>query len=668
MEIEKDNKNIKECCNDINNHNKKEGNKCHTHSENHACSCGSCAHGERNEKSVLHRFKGLVFSLGALLLLLAFLGELGQIPFWLSVVCAISVYLFFGKDVWIGACRGVAERRFFTEFALMCMASVGALALGEFADAAAVVYLYSLGEIISDEMYSRSVKSISELIEITEERATVLSDGRNVSLLVEEVKVGDIVSLRVGDRISFDGEVVRGEGFADTSAVTGESVPRELKKGDVCLSGSLLISGAILMSVGAKYEDSTASKLERAVERASKQKARREKKITSLAAFLTPLGFCAALAVFAVTLLAGGGWNHSLRSALVVLVASCPCALVLSVPLAYFSGIGYAANRGIVFKNGQTIDNVAKLETIVFDKTGTLTSSLPEFVGVVLPNNAPLTQKQLLDVSKVALIASPHPSAKAFCKKYSAAVVYNATDVKNIGGRGIVCKIDGKRVALGNRALMREIGVETTAIPNSAIYVAVEKTFCGALLFDIKPKENALSEISELRANGINRVAVMSGDNEKSVKSAVDEIGVSEYYSELKPDEKLVRFEYIYKEEKKRNPDADVAFCGDGLNDSAVIARADVGIAMGSGSDLTVESADVVVVDDNLKRLNEMMGISKGTVKVVNQNIFMALGVKLCIVLVGMLGYPSVELAIAADVGTAVLCVLNAARAGNLKK
>lgn len=661
MEINNERKNDKKCCDNnkkTNTNLNKQENKCHEHS----CCCG----GTERHSSVDKKVKTLFYAVGAVLLLVAFLGELGQVSFWLSVSCAAAVYLLFGKDVWVNACKGVIEKRVFTEFTLMCVASIGAIILGEFADAAAVIYLYSLGETVSEEAYSRSLKNISELIDITEERVTVVSGGRSETVLAEDVNIGDVVSLRVGDRVSLDGEVVRGEGFADTSAVTGESVPRELKKGVKCLSGSLLISGAVLMSVESKYEDSTANKLKQAVDRASKQKAHREKKITEIAKVFTPIAFCVAVAVFAVMVLISGDWRTSLRSSLVVLVAACPCALVLSVPLTYFSGIGRAAKRGIVFKNGQTIDNVAQLETVVFDKTGTLTSSVPVFVGVVVPENAPIDKKQLLDVSKAALLSSPHPSAKAFCEKYSASVVYNASDVKNIGGRGVVCKIDGNKVALGNRALMREIGVETAAIPNSAIYVAVESEFCGALLFDIKPKENALSEISELRANGIRRVAVMSGDNEKSVKSAVDEIGISEYYSELKPDQKLARFEYIYKEEKKRNRTGKVAFCGDGLNDSAVIARADVGVAMGSGADVTVESADVVLVDDNLKRLNEMMAISKETVRIVKQNVFLSLGVKIGAILIGVLGYPSVEIAIAADVGAAVLCVLNASRAGKL--
>ena len=600
--------------------------------------------------------------------MLAFLGEFDYINRYVAIACAALVYLFFGKGVWVGALEGFRVKKIFTEFTLMCAATIGAVALGEFADAAAVIYLYSLGESVSGEAYSRSRKNISDLIEITEETVTVVKDGKASDLPASEARVGDIISVRVGDKISLDGVVVSGNGFADTAAVTGESVPRELSVGSKCLSGSSLISGAIYIKVEERLENSTASKLKAAVERASGQKAVREKKITRFAQIFTPVAFCVAVAVFAIMLIVKQNVGEALRSALVVLVASCPCSLVLSVPLAYFAGIGRAARRGIVFRGGQVIDNVARLETVAFDKTGTLTSSKPDFVGVMMPKDIAMSKTQFLDISKSALLKSPHASARAFCEKYNATTVYSVENVENIGGRGLVCTVGGKKAAFGNRRLMSEIGVRVDSLEKSAIYVAVDGKLCGALIFEARIKENAHSHVAALRGNGVRRIAIMSGDNAGTVRAAARDTGISEFYAELKSDEKLDVLNNIYKEAKKLNPTGTVAFCGDGLNDSAAIARADVGIAMGSGSAFTVESADAVIVDDSLERLGDMMRIAKGTVKIVEQNIVLSLGIKIAVIVIGLMGYPSLELAVAADVGAAVVTVLNAMRAGGIKR
>ena len=635
------------------------------HSHGHEdCGCGH-DHEHGGEFSTREIF---IYIIGAALLVLAFLGELELVSKFVSVPCALVAYVVFGRESWMGLYKNLKQKRVFTEFTLMCAATVGAFALGEFADATAVMYLYSLGEAISGEAYSRSRKNISELIELTEENVTVVKEKNVKTIPASLAEIGDIISVRVGDKISLDGEVVGGNGFADTSSVTGESAPRELSVGSKCYSGSVLISGAIYVKVTEKYENSTASKLKKAVDRALAQKALREKKITRIAGVITPAAFVLFLVVFVAGIFFKDSVAEALRSALVILVASCPCALVLSVPLAYFSGVGRAAKRGIVFKGGQTLDDVRNIETIVLDKTGTLTSSRPEFTGVWLPQNAPFGKTQLLDISKAALLKSPHASARSFCEKYKESVSYKVERAENIGGMGLVCLVDGKKAAFGNRKLMNEIGLEVPGIDKSVIYVALGNKLCGALIFEALLKKNALTEISGLRGNGVKRVAMMSGDTEMAVKSVADEIGVEEYYAELKPDEKLDKLNYIYKEAKKANKYSAVAFCGDGLNDSAAIARADVGIAMGSGSALTVESADVVIVDDNLARLNEMILIAKKTVKVVNQNTALGLGIKIAVVLIGILWFPSLELAVIADVGAAVVSVLNAMRAGKLKK
>ena len=629
---------------------------CHEHS------CGV------DEESRFGALKVFVYVVGLLVLAFAFLGELGFVNKWLSFCCSAVVYFLFGKDVWIGAYGNIKRKKFFTEFTLMCAATLGAVCLGEFADAAAVVYLYSLGENMQGEAYRRSSKNIASLIEVTEDRVAVVKDKKAIRVLASEVSVGDVVSVRMGDRILLDGVVVGGEGFADTSAITGESLPVELGRGSFCVSGALLVSGAVLVKVTEKYENSTVSKLKRAVETATEQKAVREKKITRFAEIFTPASFLVAVVILVVGLISGVDIAKALRPALVVLVASCPCSLVLSVPLAYFSGIGSAASRGIVFKSGRAIETAASIETLILDKTGTLTSSKPDFVGVIVPKEPPFPKMTLLDYSKAALLKSPHVLALTFCEKYTENVSYNVENVKNIGGRGVVCVVGGMKAAFGNKKLMDEIGVKVDAVEKSHIYVAIDGKYCGALVFDSKLKENALTQIFALRGNGIKRMVIMSGDNKNAVKAVADEIGVGEYYSELKPDEKLARMKYIYKEEKRSNPKGALAFCGDGVNDSAVIAGADVGIAMGSGADVTVECADVVIVDNNLERLNDMIEVAKKTSRIINQNIALSLAVKMAVVLFGLFGNPSLELAVAADVGAAVLTVLNSVRAGKNKK
>jgi Cd2+/Zn2+-exporting ATPase len=428
----------------------------------------------------------------------------------------------------------------------------------------------------------------------------------------------------------------------------------------------LLVSGAIYINVTEKYENSTVNKLKKAIEQAEKRKSAREKKISRFASVFTPIAFGAAVAVFALCLLLGRGFTASFKTSLVVLVASCPCSLVLSVPLAYFSCIGRAAKRGIVFRGGQTIDNVEKIETVILDKTGTLTSSRPEFIGILLPKDPPVQKVVALDYAKAALLKSPHALAGVFCEKYTETVSYHAEGVKIIGGRGLGCLIGGKKVALGNKKLMDEIGVKVDEVDKSVIYLSVDGEYCAALLFDAKLKENALMEVSALRANGVKRVAIMSGDTAKTVKSVADEVGVDEFYAELKPDEKLRRLEYIYNEGKRSSPCGTLAFCGDGLNDSAAIARADVGVAMGSGSAFTLESADVVIVDDNLERLNDMIRMARKTSAIVNANIMISLGIKLAVVIAGVAGYPFMGLAVVADVGAAVVTVLNSVRAGKI--
>ena len=632
----------------------------HEHEDHGSCGCG-CDH-DHDEK--VEAGTWIAYGIGAILLLVALLGEFSVITRWIGIPAALLVYAFFGREAWEGAIKNVARGRIFTEYTLMCVATVGAAALLEFADAAAVMYLYSLGELIQGLASRKSEANIAELIDITEEYINKVENGSIKRISASEAQIGDVINVAVGEKISLDGIVISGNGFADTSAITGESAPLEFVPGVACMSGSVLVAGAVSLRVTETYDNSTASKLKKAMERAAKRKSPTEKRIARFARVFTPMAFAFALVLFVLCLILWGDFAEALKTALMVLVVSCPCSLVLSVPLAYFAGIGRAASRGIVFRGGQVIDNAASLGTLIFDKTGTLTSSELAFDGVWIADSSPLTRAQVLDVSRCALEKSPHAAARSFCGVYRAKKKLAVSEVENIGGRGLVCLADGVRAVFGNRALLCEEGVEVKDFGKTAIYVAVGGKLCGALLFKSRLKPEALAEIARVRRNHVDRIVIMSGDAKKAVEETAEELGVAEYYAELKPDEKLSVLESIYGEEKKWNKRRTVGFCGDGLNDSAAIARADVGIAMGSGSAISVETADVVIVDDSIARVNDMVDIAESTVSVVNQNIFLSLGIKLVVVLIGLLGLRSLELAIIADVGAAVVTVLNAMRAG----
>lgn len=688
----------KNCCNHFDKDNeitKNNGKECHCHEEErcegHSCDChaehhhkhhgehghehchGDCrAHGHDGNCACGHEHGTLgwkeisLYVVGFLLLIPAFLAEFELIWGWVGVLCAALVYFMFGKDVYSGALRDVKRGKLFTEFTLMCIATVGAIALLEFADAAAVMFLYSLGESISGEAYRRSRKSISSLIELDEAYINVEENGMIHKRKAASARVGDVMSVRVGERISLDGVVMDGVGYADTSAVTGESAPAELLVGMPCLSGSVLLSGAISVKVTAAYEDSTVNRLRRAVDEASNRKARAERRITRFAEVFTPLAFAVALAVFVIGVFAYDSVARAAKTALVILVTSCPCSLVLSVPLTYFAGVGRAAGRGIVFRGGETMDAVAGIEAVIFDKTGTLTSATLDFEGLRVANGSPLGRRELLDICASALAKSPHAAAEAFCRSYTPNRRYRVENVQNIGGRGLVCTVNGRAGAFGNPSLMKEENIAVPQTDKTSIYIAIDGLLCGVLEFGSRIKPDTASEIAKLRLGGVSRIAIVSGDNRSSVSSVATELGIEEFYAECKPDEKLRVLERIDSEEKRRDRRAVVAFCGDGLNDSAAIVRADVGVAMGSGSALTVESADAVIVDNSVARLNDMIAIAKGTRRIATQNIALSIGIKLAVMLIGGLWLPSLELAIIADVGAAVLTVLNAVRAGRL--
>ncbi len=631
------------------------------------CSC-CCGHDHGYEHGDGSKLKNiLLYTLGAIPVIAGFLPIS---PRWIAIAAAIIGYAIFGVTVYANMIKGFLKKNIFTEFTLMCAATVGAFCIGEYADAAAVMYLYSLGEMISDGAYSRSRKNILELIELTPEYASVLVDGEPVKTDPRKIGVGALILVRAGERIALDGTVVDGGGNADTSSVTGEAKPLELYDGVFCPSGAILLDGSVTIRVEKLYEDSVVAELTAAVRSAQKRKSVSEKKIARFARIFTPAAFALCAAIMLVGGLITREWTQWIRAGLTVLVISCPCSLVLSVPLAYFAGLGSAAKSGIVFRGGEIMDSVCRLEAIAFDKTGTLTESSLSYDGVELYDE--ISKEEFLRLSKAVLSHSPHAAAIAFCS----AVTDNCekieiSEVEIVGGRGIVCLADGKKALFGNAALLRENGIDMADSKTTAIFGALDGKVLGCLSFSSHLKEGAGEAIANLRSSGVSSICVLSGDGEESVASACAQAGINEFYSGLTPKEKLDRFEELYANQKSISEKSTVAFCGDGLNDSAVIARADVGIAMGlCGSDLTVTSADVVIMDDDLASVSRAIRIAKRTERVANTSIALSLGIKIFVVLLGIsfavfgMGEMPLSIAVIADVGAAIVSVLNSARAG----
>lgn len=664
------------------------------HHAEHECCCGGCHHEHHGHEHHVHEHhhghchhdhdhdgegccceegtehldakKIFLYIIGAVVLICAFLPLLPDVIRW---ICAGAVYLAFGWAVWREMLEGFMHKQVFTEFTLMCAASIGAVILLEYADAAAVMYLYSLGETISGLAGGRARRNIAELISITPDHVTVLRDRAPVICLPSEVHVGETILVRAGERIPLDGVVRAGSGMADTSSVTGEQLPAELMAGGRCLSGSVLISGSVEIEVTHDDRTSVAAQLKAAVEEASHRKAVREKKIRRFAAIVTPAAFVIALLVFAIGAILSGDVAEWFRRGLTILVCSCPCSLILSVPLTYFAGIGSAAGQGIVFRGGEVVDGVAAIETILFDKTGTLTEAGLHYEGMKLGTDVALDEDEVRCVAYSLLLHSPHVAAKTFClSAESCTKSYEVTDIENVAGRGIRGRLNGKVILSGNAAMMAEAGIAVPAFEGTVIYVAMGGNHLGTLMFSSYIKENAAETVADLRRNGVRRMALLSGDAESAVSEVAGAVGLSEYYAERMPAEKLQVFEWICREQKEKSRGT-VAFCGDGLNDSAVIAASDVGIAMGrGGSAVTVEAADLVLMDDSPKKIVTAMRLARRTVRIANQNIAVSLGLKIGIAVVCVAVLPSMELALVADVGAAVITVLNAMRAGKTNK
>ena len=591
----------------------------------------------------------------------------------LTAVCYLAPYAVIGWDVLYRAVRNIKNGQVFDENFLMAIATVGAFATGEYAEAVFVMLFYQVGELFQDYAVGKSRQSIAALMDIRPDTANLeREDGTTEEVDPEDVEVGAVIVVKPGERVPLDGTVLTGESSLDTAALTGESVPRDVGVGDDVISGCVNQTGVLRIRVTRPCEESTVSKILDLVENASEKKSTSENFITRFARYYTPCVVLAAAALFLVptVLLAlgtplgflnGTVWTDWLHRALIFLVISCPCALVISVPLSFFGGIGGASKCGILVKGSNYLEALAKTETIIFDKTGTLTKGT--FTVTAVHPEEGFTQEQVLESAALAEQYSDHPISvslrKACGLKPDAARV---ADVEEIAGHGVCAKVDGRTVCVGNSRLMERQNVNwlPCELPGTIVHVTVDGFYAGHIVISDLPKEDAKEAIADLKASGVKKTVMLTGDAEAVAKSVAAELGVDEYHAELLPADKVDWAERILS---AKQPEARVAFVGDGINDAPVLSRADIGIAMGAlGSDAAIEAADIVLMDDKPSKIATAMRISRKTLRIVKQNIWFALGVKGAVLVLGAFGVATMWEAVFADVGVAFIAILNAMR------
>ncbi len=579
-------------------------------------------------------------------------------------------YLIVGWDIIYRAVRNISHGQVFDENFLMCIATFGALGVKEYSEAVAVMLFYQIGELFQSYAVNRSRQSISAMMDICPEYANIEEDGKLKQVDPDDVEIGTEIVIKAGERVPLDGVVVSGTSFVDTSALTGESVPREVTEGSEIISGCVNGSGLLKVRTTKEFDDSTVAKILELVENASSKKAHVENFITKFAKYYTPIVVCAAVVLaFLPPIILGGGFAEWIQRACIFLVISCPCALVISVPLGFFGGIGAASKQGVLVKGSNYLEALSEMKTIVFDKTGTLTKG--EFVvSEVIPNG--WEKEGLLEVAALAEGYSDHPISAALKKAYEEAELGELSmdrveQTEEIAGHGIKAKIDGRVVYTGNAKLMEEEGVEyePCAIPGTVVYLAAEKEFLGTIIISDTVKPEAKRAIAQLKKSGVKKTVMLTGDRKDVGEAVAESLGIDEVYTDLLPGDKVDKVEALLGElgEKEK-----LGFVGDGINDAPVLSRADIGIAMGSmGSDAAIEAADVVLMDDNILKISSIMRIAGKTLQIVHQNIVFALGVKVLVLILGTLGMANMWEAVFADVGVSVIAILNSMRTLKVK-
>lgn len=567
----------------------------------------------------------------------------------LRLVLFLIPYLVAGYDVLWGALKNIFHGHMFDEKFLMAIATVGALVLGEYPEAVFVMLFFQVGDLFESIAVGKSRKSISDLMSLNPDIANVERDGKVEEVFPEEIEVGEILVVKPGEKIAIDGVVTEGESTLDTSALTGESLPRDISAGDTVSSGCININGMIKIRTTRSFENSTASKIMELVENSALSKAKTESFITRFSRYYTPFVVICALLLAIVPAAIFGNWQDWLGRALIFLVVSCPCALVISVPLSFFGGIGASSKQGILIKGSDYIEVMANVKTVVFDKTGTLTKG-----SFYVKNIYADDKNNLLKYAASAEKYSNHPVALALCNAYNGET--GAENVEELSGYGVKATVEGKRVCAGNIRFMESMGIKVEEHSGTVVYIVVDGVYTGCIEVADEIKEDSKETVTKLKSMGI-RTVMLTGDRKHVAESVAKDIGIDEYYAELMPADKVECIEkYIGKDGK-------VAFLGDGINDAPVLARADVGIAMGGlGSDAAIEAADVIIMDDKPSKILKSVKIAIKTRRIVFQNIVFALGIKFAVMILGAFGFANMWIAIFADAGVSVIAILNAMR------
>ena len=583
-----------------------------------------------------------------------------SLPVELGVL--IVAYIILGWDVVWQAVKNITRGQIFDEHFLMSLSTIGAFAIGEYPEAVAVMLFYQVGEFFQSLAVKRSRKSISDLMDIRPDSATVRRNGELVVVAPETVSIGELIVVKPGEKIPLDGIVTEGESMLDTRALTGESVPRSIRKGEEALSGCVNQSGVLTIKVTKSFGESTVTKIIDLVENASSRKAPTENFITTFARYYTPIVVCmAAILAIIPPVILGGGWSEWLRRGFVFLIVSCPCALVISIPLTFFGGIGAASKRGVLVKGSNYLEALNKVSVVVFDKTGTLTKGVFKVVDITVEFG--FTKEQVLEYAAQAESYSNHPIAKSIQEAFGKTIDQSVlSGYEEISGHGIRVLIGGKRVLAGNSKLMDSEKVSYAACQSAGtkVYIAVDGRYAGCIVIADEVKDDSQNAIASLKKIGVEKTVMLTGDDEKIGKAVAEQLGLDEYYAQLLPDQKVEKLEYLDQHKTKGSK---LTFVGDGINDAPVLARADVGIAMGGlGSDAAIEAADVVLMTDEPSKLVDAIDVAKATKRIVMQNIIIALGIKSVFLILGALGIAGMWEAVFGDVGVTIIAVLNAMR------
>ena len=586
---------------------------------------------------------------------------------WVRFLLYMVPYLVIGYDILKKAFKGILNRQVFDENFLMAVATVGAICLGDYVEGTAVMLFYQIGELFQSYAVGKSRRNISELMDIRPDYANIEVDSQLQQVDPDEVEVGSVIVVQPGEKVPIDGIVSEGTTTLNTSALTGESIPREVEAGDEVISGCINLSGLIKIQTTREFGESTVSKILDLVENASSKKSRSENFISRFARIYTPAVCYGALALAIlpplVRLVMGISpeWGDWIYRALTFLVISCPCALVISIPLSFFAGIGGASREGVLVKGSNYLEALASTKCVVFDKTGTMTQGVFEVAGI---HHCQIEDQKLLEYAALAEIASSHPISKSLQKAYGQPLDRaRVTDIEEIGGNGVTATVDGIPVAVGNGKLMDRLGIEYTPCRSvgTVVHVALAGAYSGHILITDRLKPNAKAAIAALHKAGVSKTVMLTGDADAAAQQAAKELGITEVHSELLPADKVTQVERLLAEKRAKE---NLAFVGDGINDAPVLSRADVGIAMGAlGSDAAIEAADIVLMDDDPLKIAKAIKISRKCIRIVYENIYFAIGIKVLCLILGALGIANMWVAIFADVGVMVLAVLNAIRA-----